>query len=299
MSFSLDAKLEIYKNLPKSLPLKKAQCLGLLCFSKVFNAGQIEFVSEQRTPARLFSDYIAQLIGISGSITIKESRRKNGKLYAVSLDSVADCQKIFEFFEAELPQINEKHPEKLQQFLAGAFLACGSVTNPQKDYHLEFVLPAGADGSVLENTLKTLVGEPKTTIRRQNTVLYYKESESIEDVLTICGAVGASMTIMQTKMVKEVRNTANRLTNCETANISKTVKAAVEQTENIKLIFSALGEGALPDDLLEIAKLRLENPEMSLRELGESLKVPLSRSGVHHRLKRLDEMAAGLKFDLN
>ena len=118
-----------------------------------------------------------------------------------------------------------------------------------------------------------------------------RESELIEDALTLMGATGASLELMNIKMVKDIRNTANRIANCENANIDKTVAASMAQIEAIRKIEQKQGMDGLPEELRELARLRLENPEMSLRELGEQLSEPLSRSGVNHRLRRIVEFA--------
>lgn len=132
-------------------------------------------------------------------------------------------------------------------------------------------------------------------MRRNDYLLYYKESENIEDLLTYLGAPKSSLELMEVKIVKELRNRVNRATNCETANISKTVNAALSQIEDIRLIEASGGIGSLDEELRELARLRLQNPDMSLRELGQALTSPISRSGVNHRLRRISEYAAELR----
>ena len=128
-------------------------------------------------------------------------------------------------------------------------------------------------------------------MRASQCVLYYKDSGHIEDMLTFMGAVNASLQVMEVKVVKDVRNRMNRITNCETANIDKTVAASVNQSNAIRKIDSRIGIDSLPEDLREIARLRLENPEMSLSALARELSRPISRSGVNHRLKRICSIA--------
>lgn len=133
--------------------------------------------------------------------------------------------------------------------------------------------------------------EPKSTQRKGYNVLYTKDSESVEDLLTFMGATNSSLKLMSVKMLKDVRNNVNRKLNFETANISRTVAASLQQVEAIAKIRRTRGIESLPEDLQELAVLREENPEMSLRELGENLSVPISRSGVNHRLERIMEFA--------
>ena len=175
----------------------------------------------------------------------------------------------------------------MSAFVAAAFLCCGTITNPQREYNLEFL-------SVRYNLIldfeALLMGHgfaPKHTRRQGSNVLYLKASEQIEDLLTLIGAPKSSLELMEVKIVKEVRNRVNRKTNCETANITKTVEAALEQIAAIRLIESSCGIQALDEDLRELARLRLENPDLSLRELGQALQTPISRSGVNHRLRRI------------
>ena len=179
----------------------------------------------------------------------------------------------------------------VQAFVRGAFLACGSVTDPNKEYHLEFSVPSLSLAEGLLSLLQEHGIPIKLASRKGIRLLYLKESEPIEDLLTYMGAVNNSLELMNVKIYKDVRNKVNRVTNCETANIEKTVNAAAGQVEAIRLIEQTLGLDELPEDLREVAGLRLENPDMSLRELCQSLVEPISRSGVNHRLKRLMAIA--------
>ena len=182
----------------------------------------------------------------------------------------------------------------ISAFVRGAFLVCGAVTNPQVDYHLEFSVPY----LNLSNDLVTLLGEvglhPRTVRRKGSYVVYFKESEQIEDCLTLMGAMGASLELMNVKILKSIRNNVNRAANCESANIDKTVAAALVQAEAVHKIENAIGLDALPEELRELCRLRLENPDFSLRALGEHLDPPISRSGVNHRFQRILEIANDL-----
>lgn len=181
-------------------------------------------------------------------------------------------------------------------FLRGVFLSCGTVTNPNKDYHLELILPY----MNLAKDIMTLLREgmdfhPALINRKGAFVVYIKGGDRIADLLAYLGAGGAAMELMQVRMLKEVRNNVNRKTNFETANIDKTVGASVRQVEAIRKIRDTVGLAVLPEELQETAELRLKNPELSLRELGQLFQTPVSRSGVNHRLRRLMEEAEKLK----
>ena len=180
-------------------------------------------------------------------------------------------------------------------YLRGAFLGGGSISDPEKNYHMEFV----TNNEDYANSLRDLINSEglnaKIVARKNSFVVYLKESEQISDLLSMIGAYQALLSLQSTKIVKEMRNNVNRIVNCETANLSKTVNAAVRQVENIKLIQSKIGISSLPENLQEIALLRVENEDMSLKELGEMLNPPISKSGVNHRLKKIEQIANDLK----
>ena len=136
---------------------------------------------------------------------------------------------------------------------------------------------------------------PKQTERKNSQVVYIKESENIEDMLTLMGAVNSSLEIMNIKILKDIRNKINRAVNCDNANIEKTLRASEKQIEDIELIESTIGFGELSEDLREIAELRLENPGYTLKELGQALSKPISRSGANHRLARISKIAEDIR----
>lgn len=179
-------------------------------------------------------------------------------------------------------------------FIRGAFLASGSMSNPRKAYHFEIVCRAGEQADQLKNTIGSFGMDAKIVTRKKSKVVYVKEGAHIVDLLNIMGAHGALMDLENVRIVKEMRNSVNRKVNCETANISKTVNAAVRQMEDIRFINKKKGLESLPDNLREIAVLRLEYPDAPLKELGTYLSPPVGKSGVNHRLRRISEIAAEL-----
>ena len=302
MSFAQRIKGEICGNRSFCQRHRRALAYGLLLYGKSFSSQDICLHTEHRRVARLYADSIADLAGLSGSITLREVRRQEGKsVYVATVDSLADRLSVLEAFGSPLggPQTgllrDRISPGEEAAFLSGAFLACGGVSDPEKDYRAEFSVADRRLCQDLEQLLGEVLTPPKHTTRRNSYLLYYKESEQIEDLLTFIGAPKCSMELMEVKMVKELRNKVNRTTNCETANISKTVAAAVAQLEAIQRIQSAGGLGILDEDLRELAQLRLEHPELSLRELGSQLSQPISRSGVNHRLRRILDFAKELE----
>ena len=185
--------------------------------------------------------------------------------------------------------------ECIKSFIRGAFIGGGSISNPGKNYHLEFV----TNNEEFAHSLKELINEfgfnSKVVSRKNNYVVYLKESEQISDLLSIIGAHTALLNLQNAKIVKAMRNNVNRIVNCETANLSKTVNAAVRQIENIKLIKSTIGIDSIPANLQEIANLRLMYEDLSLKELGEMLTPPIGKSGVNHRLRKIEEIAQSIK----
>ena len=176
-------------------------------------------------------------------------------------------------------------------FLRGVFLKCGHVSAPGRNFMLDFTLPDDETADYIAETLDSAGLTPKRTVRKGKPVLYYKASESIEDVLAFIGGTKAALDIINAKVMSDVRNTANRLCNAETANLDRTAKAAAEQCEAIKVIQSHGAMHNLSPELRECAELRIANPDMSLTELREQLREPVSKSGLNHRFKKLIEIA--------
>lgn len=175
-------------------------------------------------------------------------------------------------------------------FLRGAFLATGSISNPQKGYHLEFVCITPEQAGQIIDMLAVFEVRAKTVTRKKYQVVYIKESEEIVELLNIIGAHIALMNLENMRIFKDMRNTVNRKVNCEMANITKTVNAATKQIEDIQYIKEHYGFDNLPENLREIAQLRLEYPEATLKELGEYLTPVVGKSGVNHRLRKLSEI---------
>lgn len=180
-------------------------------------------------------------------------------------------------------------------FLRGAFLVTGSVSDPRKFYHLEFSCTSEDKAQRVQRVLQTFGLEARVVPRKRYFVVYLKEGDGIVDVLNIIEAHQALMELENIRIVKEVRNTLNRKVNCETANICKTVSAAVKQIEDINFIRDTVGFEELPESLSQMAGVRLENPDATLKELGMLLSPQVGKSGVNHRLRKLSEIAEELR----
>lgn len=182
-----------------------------------------------------------------------------------------------------------------QAYIRGAFIAGGSVTNPEKGYHLEIVCDTEEKAGLLIDVIKDFDVDAKLTERKHSFVVYIKDGSMIVDLLNVMGAHVSLMDMENVRILKDVRNRVNRKVNCETANLNKTVNAAVKQIDDIKFIESKKGLKYLPDNLRAIAEIRLEEPELSLVDLGKMLDPPLGKSGVNHRLRKISEIAGELR----
>lgn len=180
-------------------------------------------------------------------------------------------------------------------YLRGSFLAAGSITNPEKAYHLEIAVLSEAYAGQLQSMIASFGVDAKIVERKKYYVLYIKEGAQIVDFLNIIEAHVALMEFENVRIVKEVRNSVNRQVNCETANINKTVTAAAKQIEDIKYLQNKMGFSQLADGLREVAELRLDYPDVSLQELGQMLAKPISKSGVNHRLRKISRIAEELR----
>ena len=176
-------------------------------------------------------------------------------------------------------------------YIRGAFLASGSISDPEKSYHFEIVCHTMGQARQLQEVINSFDMDAKIVERKKHFVVYLKEGSQIVDILNVMEAHIALMNLENVRILKEMRNSVNRKVNCETANISKTVNAAVKQLEDIVYIRDTMGFETLPESLREIAELRLEYPEAPLKELGTYLNPPVGKSGVNHRLRKISTIA--------
>lgn len=241
------------------------------------------------------------IVGQTGVMTrLLETGTRRRRQYELVLEQTEDVAFFYDYFHAALhhqldPSLLEKSCCAVS-FLRGMFFACGVLVNPEKEYHLEFKCRPTDPVGEAEALLRRLHQPFGRTMRKGYEILYLKDSEYIADFLTLIGAVQNSMDLVQTKIYKELRNNANRLTNCETANIDKTVQAAQKQIADIQLILEKKGKVALSEDLYAVCQARLSAPEDSLAELCQALG-GISRSGLSHRFKRLAAMANEIRAE--
>lgn len=301
MSFSYSVKKELCSIITDRD--RKYACLyGMLLFCRNFSADSIVFQTENDMVCELFCKLADDVLGGSGVASVSKTTRKNNTvLYALSIDDEKYREEIiYRYHISSSSLIHRIQDENIDNnsifaFVAGAFLSCGSVAEPIKEYHLEFVVPYFDLMNDLLNVLTSLGFNAKSTERKGTYVIYLKGSEDIEDLITFMGATMSSIDLMNVKIYKDVRNKANRIANCDAANIERTLKASEKQIEDIEYIMNTEGLESLTPELRNIAELRLENPDVSLKELGEMLDKPVGRSGANHRLKKLMEIAERIR----
>lgn len=197
----------------------------------------------------------------------------------------------------KIPKELVKERSCKRAYIRGAFLGGGSISNPEKAYHLEFVTSNKVHGEELSNLINSFDLNSKIVLRKDHYIVYIKESEQIADLLNIMGAHQSLLKLENIRALKDIRNNINRLVNCETANLSKTINASMRQVQNIIKINNTIGLEKLSPNLREIALLRLEHRDASLKELGTMLNPPVSKSGVNHRFRRIEKIADELKGD--
>ena len=295
ITYSSSVKNELVREQIVSSCCLKAQAYGLVLFSRSFSSRSISFFTENDKIALLYSQNILELTNLKTETkTETESRKK----IAVSLGTASERLKLLEFFGhssnelvLRINRANISNDCCFGAFIRGAFLACGTVTSPAKNYHFEFVVTHRRLCDDLFLILDEMGLSPKYIERNNSHIIYFKDSENIEDILTVMGATNSSLELMGIKMQKDMRNSVNRKVNFEVANITRTIEASRIQISAIEYIESHGGLDSLPKVLIEIATLRKNNPDKSLLDLGKMLKKPISRSGVNHRLCRIVKIA--------
>ena len=298
MSFSSDIKQELNKT--NSLANKENVKFELIGYfisanTSVTKGKNIRFSTESDYNINRFSKLLSNL-EINHDIDV------NGKTFNI-VTKALDITKltfleIIEneiFLKEEIKHIgnDSKAEERKRAFIRGTFLGAGSINNPENAYHLEFVVSSENNLRILQEILNEMGVHTKELITKSRYSIYIKEGEEISKLLALIGANKAVMQFEDIRIKKEMRGKVNRIVNCETANLNKTINAAIEQIAAIKKLQKDGRFNKLDDNLKEIAILRIENPDMSLIELGKLLKEPVGKSGVNYRLKKIMEIANG------
>ncbi|WP_300347757.1 DNA-binding protein WhiA [Clostridium sp.] len=312
MSFSAKVKGEIcrYIDISKDEALAQISAIMKVCGTLAFSGRQISFkmTTENPASARLMFTILKDYFDIHAKLMVKKSNSlKKNNIYMVVITEDMGVKKLLEItgilrevdgimsLDYHIDEDLVDTEEKKKAYIRGAFIGGGSISNPEKTYHLEFVTHSQEYAEDLGKLVNTFGLKSKVIQRKNSFIVYIKEGEQIVDLLNIIGAHTALLELENIRIMKEMRNNVNRLVNCETANLSKTVNAAVRQVESIKLIEREIGLARLPKNLREVAELRLTYPEESLKELGEMLEPPVGKSGVNHRLRKIEKIAEELR----
>lgn len=296
MSFSSDVKEELINILPGEMHCRKAELSALVMYYGKDLEGdnpRVLIPSDNQWALRKCFTILDKTFNIRTDDI--EECIINRKTYMMLTRENAQIDKVVNFLKISEPMSLIKKDCCKKAFLRGAFLAGGFVNDPEKGYHFELLSDKKEFTKLLTYLLSLFNIIPKCSVRKKYDVLYVKESDTVADLLSIMGAHRSMMALANTKIVKDVRNKVNRRNNCDMANISKAVNAASKQIEDILLIEEASGIDSLPDGLKEMARLRIENPESSLTELGALLDPPVGKSGVNHRLRKISEIAEDIR----
>ena len=313
MSFSSKLKEELSKqvSLARHCQIAEMAAIISLCGKIIISEDDfytIKIHTENVAVARKYFTLLKKTFNISTDISIRRNAYLNkNRTYTVTVREHEDAIRVLH--ATKLLDENGEVGENLsivknvviqqsccrRAFIRGAFLSSGSISDPEKFYHYEIVCTTLEKAEQLKSIIATFDLEAKIVKRKRYFVVYIKEGNQIVDILNVMEAPVTLMEFENIRILKDMRNSVNRQVNCETANINKTVSAAVKQIEDIKYIRDTIGLEELPDHLREIARERLDKPDATLKELGEALDPPVGKSGVNHRLRKLCDLAGRLR----
>ena len=310
MSFSSSVKDELSRQMRHCQIAETAAILSLCGRVKISASDHfwIEIHTENVAVARKYFTLLKKTFNIVTDVSIRRNAYLNkNRTYTVTIREHEDALRVLHAVKlldehGEVGEnLNVVQNVVIQQsccrraFIRGAFLASGSLSDPEKFYHFEIVCATEEKAKQLQGIIATFDLEAKIVKRKRYYIVYIKEGSQIVDILNVMEAPVALMELENIRILKDMRNSVNRQVNCETANINKTVSAAVKQIEDIEYIRDTIGLENLPENLEEIARERVERPEATLKELGEALDPPVGKSGVNHRLRKLCDIAEQLR----
>lgn len=287
MSFSAEVKEELAKHISPTRHCQMAELSAMLHYAGQYGLMEdgtltIGFQSENEAVLRKGFTLLKKAYNIDTVIGVKGQKKADLLAIMGDLSGPADTSLL-------------KQACCRRAFIRGAFLSCGSISDPTKGYHLEFVCNNRTQAEQLQEIIGQFDIEAKIVCRKKYFVVYVKEGAGIVELLNIMEAHVALMNLENLRILKEMRNSINRRVNCEAANIQKTVQTSTRQVEDIIYLRDYYGFSRLPDNLREMAEVRLAYPEAALKELGEYLSPPVGKSGVNHRLRKLSELAEKLR----
>lgn len=309
MSFSGEVKEELSRQFQKSRHCQIAEIAAILGFAgKLEGESVLRVYTENLSLARKYFMLMKKTFHAEVKIAARQSGYLHkSRIFVISLTQREEVKKVLQAVKWQDGTGQDIRGEELvngllvqngccrRAFIRGAFLSAGSMSDPEKSYHLEIVCTSEEKAVQLMEIINSFDIDAKIVQRKKNYVVYVKEGAQIVDMLGIMEAHVALMNLENVRILKEMRNSVNRQVNCETANINKTVNAAVKQIEDINYIEETVGLSSLPENLQEIAEVRLKYPEAALKELGTFLEPAVGKSGVNHRLRKLCEIAEEMR----
>lgn len=313
MSFSSEVKEELSRQISTARHCQIAEIAAIISMCggvsiSAENQYSLKIHTENISVARKYFTLLKKTFNINTEVSIRQSTGpRKSRIYSVLLKDHEESLRVLQaakLLDADMEiRENFSMADNLviqrsccrRAFIRGAFLAAGSISDPKKSYHFEIVCTSEEKAQQLILIINSFDMDAKMVLRKKYFVVYLKEGAQIVDLLNIMEAHVALMNLENVRILKEMRNSVNRQVNCETANIHKTVNAAVKQIEDIRYIEKTIGFEQLSEGLEEIARLRLEQPEATLKELGAMLSVPVGKSGVNHRLRKLSILAEELR----
>jgi DNA-binding protein WhiA len=305
MSFSKEVKEELSHQQSSARHCRLAELAALLsCEGRIIGSEEEYFIklqTENLVVARKYFTLIRKTFNINIDVSVKTNiNAKDSRMYTLIMPDPDACKLVLQATKLSQealvadPVITQNACCK-RAFIRGAFLASGSMSDPKKAYHFEIVATSTEKAEQLREMIQTFSIDAKIVKRKKYYVVYVKEGSQIVDLLNVMEAHVALMDLENVRILKEMRNSINRQVNCEAANISKTVAAASKQIDDIVYIRDNVGLGDLADGLEDIARMRIDYPEASLKELGAMLLLPIGKSGVNHRLRKLSMIADQLR----
>lgn len=299
MSFSSDLKEELSKiNNLSNKEMVKAEFVGYLLSKNVeVKSGKIKYATENQYN-------INRLNKILNNLNINYNIQIQGKVYIITfkrikIGELEYVDNLLQINKDVFAKIEKRKSEIYKAIVRGAFLGGGSLNNPDNKYHLEILFSTKQNAQYIMKILQEFEIQCKTLNRKNSFSIYIKEAEEISKFLALIGANKAVLNFEEIRVVRDTRNNLNRLINCETANLNKTINAALVQINAIEYLKKIKVFDDLPENLKEVAQVRVKNPDISLVELGQNLKKPLGKSGVNHRLKKICEIAEEEKLKRN
>lgn len=313
MSFSSEVKEELSLQMDSARHCQIAEITAVITMCGRVSIStrdkvHVKIQTENLYVARKYDALLRKIFHIRGEVSVKiHGVNGQNRMYCVTVKNHEDALRVLKAARLIGPDLEVAEKLSLvdnlivqrsccrRAFIRGAFLVAGSISDPRRFYHFEIVCATEPKARQLQEIIGSFGLDAKIVLRKSHHVVYIKEGAQIVDILNVMEAHRALMNLENIRIVREMRNSVNRKVNCETANIHKTVSAAVKQIEDIEYLERHMGLEKLPENLVQIARLRLEQRDATLKELGMELSPPVGKSGVNHRLRRLSEMAEKLR----